>query len=134
MRKSNRHIQVQLVAYQASGDLVLASAHSNELSGHGWKHAKNNVPAAYLTGWLAGCKIGGDISETVLDTGLQKVQSGGRLYAALKGALDAGLSIPHSEDIFPNENRIEGKHISPEGDIAKDIASVKAAIQKKNKC
>jgi large subunit ribosomal protein L18 len=33
------------------------------------------------------------------------------VYAALKGALDAGLKVPHSPDILPSEERIKGKHI-----------------------
>jgi len=29
----------------------------------------------------------------------------------LKGALDAGLNVPHSEEAFPSEDRLLGKHI-----------------------
>ena len=29
----------------------------------------------------------------------------------MKGALDAGLEIPHSEDILPDEEHIKGSHI-----------------------
>jgi hypothetical protein len=33
------------------------------------------------------------------------------LYAALKGAIDAGLKIPYNEEILPSEDRIKGEHI-----------------------
>ena len=32
-------------------------------------------------------------------------------FAALKGALDAGLDIPFEETALPKEDRISGKHI-----------------------
>jgi len=36
-----------------------------------------------------------------LDLGLARATSGNRVFAALKGAVDGGLHIPHSESIFP---------------------------------
>ena len=51
---------------------------------------------------------------------------GSRIYAALKGILDAGLNIPHSDGIFPNEERIKGKHISE--DIEKNMEDTKKKI------
>ena len=44
--------------------------------------------------------------------GLQSPIEGGRLYAALKGAIEGGLKINAEEKIFPKEERIEGKHIT----------------------
>jgi len=37
---------------------------------------------------------------------------GSRVFAALKGAVDAGLKVPHSESILPDESRIKGEHIA----------------------
>jgi large subunit ribosomal protein L18 len=37
---------------------------------------------------------------------------GSKVFAVLKGALDAGLQIPHGEEVLPPEDRISGKHIS----------------------
>ncbi len=34
------------------------------------------------------------------------------MYAALKGALDAGLDLPHNDVILPGEDRITGEHIA----------------------
>lgn len=50
--------------------------------------------------------------EAVLDIGRYKSTKGNALYAVLKGALDAGLNIPHSETILPSEDRIRGEHIA----------------------
>ncbi|MHA2075285.1 MAG: 50S ribosomal protein L18, partial [Candidatus Hodarchaeales archaeon] len=31
---------------------------------------------------------------------------------ALKGIIDSGIDIPHSEKVFPDENRMNGQHIA----------------------
>ena len=46
-----------------------------------------------------------------MDTGLHASTKGSGIYAALKGVLDAGLTINHSEENLPPQARIEGKHI-----------------------
>jgi len=45
-----------------------------------------------------------------IDIGLESPVKKGVLYSCLKGALDAGLKIPHSEEILPSEERIKGKN------------------------
>jgi len=37
---------------------------------------------------------------------------GSRIFACLKGVVDAGISIPFSEDILPSKERISGQHIA----------------------
>jgi large subunit ribosomal protein L18 len=37
---------------------------------------------------------------------------GCRVYAALKGAIDAGLNLPASEEAFPSPERLSGKHVA----------------------
>merc|ERR1719335_190004 len=44
----------------------------------------------------------------VLDVGLVRTTTGNRVFGALKGAVDGGLNIPHSEKRFPGYDR-EGK-------------------------
>ena len=68
------------------------------------------------------------INNAVLDIGLNVSTKGSRIYAALKGAIDSGLKIPHNKDILPDEKRIKGNHIS--ADIEKMFDSVKAKIEK----
>ncbi len=113
VRRSNRYITVQLVEYDPKGDRTIVGAHSKELTRYGWKYSGKNVPAAYLTGYLAGLRaVRAGYREAVLDLGRFPSTPGSRLYAALKGALDAGLQVPHSEEVLPADDRVRGEHIS----------------------
>src|SRR3989338_5237792 len=86
VRKSLSNVLVQFAEYDAKGDKVLLSAHSKELAKLGWNGNRGNIPAAYLTGLLAGKKaLKKSINEAVLDIGLNVSTKGSRIYAALKG-------------------------------------------------
>jgi large subunit ribosomal protein L18 len=113
IRRTNKNIIVQIVDYSENGDHVLVTANSSDLKKHGWKYATANLPAAYLTGMLAAQharKKG--VERAIVDLGLQPPKAKSRLYAAVKGAIDNGLSIPASEDVFPGEDRLSGRHIA----------------------
>ena len=126
IRKSLSNISVQLINFNPNGDQTVVSAVSTELKKFGWTKT-GNIPAAYLTGLLAGKKAKEkNVTEAVLDLGIQTSTKGSRIYAALKGVLDAGVNVPHSKDILPSEDRISGKHISEE--IAKQFDEVKKKI------
>jgi large subunit ribosomal protein L18 len=113
VRKSLKHTIVQFINYSADGDHVLVSASSVELRKLGWDGSTSNLPAAYLTGLLAGKRAAAKKIETaVLDMGLHSPIKGSKIFASLRGILDAGISIPHGDEIFPNDDRIAGKHIS----------------------
>ncbi len=114
VRGTNKHMIVQLVEAKPTGDRILASANSVELAkNYGWKIHCGNVPSAYLTGLLAGMKAKGEgLSEAVLDIGLRKASKGGRTFAALKGAVDSGIEIPHDKKVFPDMSRLSGEHIA----------------------
>ncbi|MEM2517536.1 MAG: 50S ribosomal protein L18, partial [Candidatus Bathyarchaeia archaeon] len=114
VRGTLKNIIVQIVAAKPHGDEVLVSAHSRELlREYGWKAPRGNLPAAYLTGLLCGLKAKAQgIEEAVLDIGLHSPTKGARVFAALKGVLDAGLNVPHGEEKLPDENRIKGMHIA----------------------
>lgn len=112
LRSTLNHISAQVVEYSKEGDRVTASAHSKELEKFGWKGGCSNVPAAYLVGLLCGYRaVRAGVKECVLDIGGFTPSPGCKLFAALKGALDAGLNVPHG-DVLPAEERISGKHIS----------------------
>ena len=112
VRKTLKNIHVQLISYSPKGDVIIYSADSRELLKYGWNLNRGNMSAAYLTGLLLGIKAKGKVKEAILDIGLQESIGGSRLYSALKGALDSGMSINHSEEIIPDEKRISGAHIS----------------------
>ncbi len=112
VRKSLRNLRIQLIDYAPKGDRVLASAEASELEKYGWKGAASNIPAAYLTGFLAGKRaINAGVERAVLDIGLHTPTKGAKIFASLKGLLDAGIEIPHGEEVLPPEGRIMGEHI-----------------------
>ena len=112
-RKSNNHTRAQLIVTGGNGDETVASATSSELSEFGWEAPTGNLPAAYLTGYLAGKRAtDGGLDEAVLDIGLNSATPGNKVFAVQEGAIDAGLEIPHSEDIFADWQRTRGSHIA----------------------
>lgn len=112
VRVTGNHTIAQIVDVELSGDQTLVSAHSQELKNMGWLGSGKNTSAAYLTGYLCGKKaIKEGIEGAVLDMGLQSSTKGSRVYAVLKGAIDAGLEIPYKDIILPDEDRIKGEHI-----------------------
>lgn len=128
IRRFSKNITAQIVDYNPAGDEVVASAHSRELVKMGWKGARGNIPAAYLTGLLCGAKAGRKgIKDAVLDISLHTPVKGSVVYAALKGVLDAGVNVPHSEEILPPEDRLYGKHI---GDYAKKLSASKECLER----
>ncbi|MBN2111518.1 50S ribosomal protein L18 [Candidatus Woesearchaeota archaeon] len=113
IRKSLKSIMLQVVEYSPAGDKVIVSAHSNELKKSGWKMKGNSLPASYLTGFLLGKKAKDKkVGKCILDMGLYPSVKGNKIYAALKGAVDAGLNVPHAKDVLPPEDRVKGKHIA----------------------
>ena len=129
VRKSNRHVRVQVIDYSEKGDHVLASGYSKELVDLGWKGNCDNTPGAYLTGYLAGKRaVAAGHAEAVLDIGRHAPVKGSIIFAALKGLLDAGVSIPHSKEVIPSDDRINGKHLP--GDAHGKFADIKAKVQK----
>ncbi|MBI4173345.1 MAG: 50S ribosomal protein L18 [Candidatus Aenigmarchaeota archaeon] len=113
IRKSLSNMSCQIVIHGQKGDTTAVAASSKELAGFGWKSGTGNLPAAYLTGLLLGAKAKAAKIETcIADLGLYTQTNGSRIYACLKGAVDSGLNIPHSPEIFPAENRLSGKHIA----------------------
>ena len=114
VRGSLNHMTVQLIKAKPQGDEVIVSAHSQELiKNYGWKAHCGNLPSAYLTGLLCGFKaLAKGVKDALLDIGLHEPIKGARIFAALKGAIDAGMNVPHSEEKIPSLERIEGVHIA----------------------
>ena len=130
VRGTLKHMVVQIVEAKRTGDEVVASAFSRELiKTYGWKGACGNISAAYLTGLLCGFRAKAKkVKEAVLDVGLQMPSKGARVFAALKGVIDSGITVPHSEDVLPDETRISGKHVV---DYASKLSSNTEAYQKR---
>ncbi|PIN86486.1 50S ribosomal protein L18 [Candidatus Woesearchaeota archaeon CG10_big_fil_rev_8_21_14_0_10_44_13] len=124
IRRSLNNLVAQVVEYSPEGDRIITSASSRELEKYGYKFSKGNLVAAYLTGLLIGRKSKKKgITDAILDMGLYQSTKGSRIYAAVKGAVDAGMKIPCSPEVFPKEERIKGLHIKTYAEnIKKDSA------------
>ncbi len=128
VRKTLNQTLVQIVEADPTGDRVLASAVSDDLKEQGWGAGTGNLPAAYLTGFLAGKRAAAKgVTSAVLDLGLQKPSKGGRVFAALQGLLDAGMQVPHSKEVLPTKERLRGMHISEA--VAKTFDDVKKKLE-----
>lgn len=129
VRNTIKHIIIQVLEAKTYGDETIVSAHSSELTKtYDWQGACRNVPAAYLTGLLCGYRlITKGIKKAVLDIGLQSPSKGARIFAALKGVLDAGVTVPHSDTVLPDEYRLSGQHIV---DYASQLSSDSEKYQK----
>ena len=135
VRKTNRHIIIQLITAEIDGDRTLVTANSSELTGLGYKGSLSSTPAAYLTGLLFAAKARkAKYDRAVLDIGLARATPGARVFAALKGAVDAGFIVPHGEEILPDDARVKGQHIAEynknAGDLVKNVEQVADAIKK----
>jgi len=132
VRITNRDIICQIAYAQIVGDKVVASAYAHELPRYGVKLGLTNYAAAYCTGLLLARRhlkalgldgtykgvdkvTGADYNvekveggagafRCYLDIGLARTTTGARIFGALKGAVDGGLDIPHSETRFPGFN------------------------------
>ncbi|MFW9971774.1 MAG: 50S ribosomal protein L18 [Candidatus Odinarchaeota archaeon] len=113
IRATNNHIRVQFIESTIGGDKILISAFSKELPlKYNWDANTGNIPAAYLTGYLAGIRAKSKkIQEAIFDLGILYHRN--RVLAACKGVIDSGINIPYREEFFPNnlEDRIKGSHI-----------------------
>jgi len=129
VRISNKDITCQIAYARIEGDVIVCAAYSHELPRYGVKVGLTNYAAAYCTGLLLARrllkKLGLDsiyegqadatgeyfcvecvegqpkAFRAVLDVGLYRTTTGARIFGALKGAVDGGLDIPHSEKRFP---------------------------------
>ena len=117
IRKTNHYIIIQIVKSEIAQDKVLTGNTSKVLLSEGlppeFSGSLKSLGAAYLTGFLVGkqaLKLG--INEAILDAGMNINVKNSRIYAALKGAVDAGLKIPHDEKVLPPMENIKSEKIS----------------------
>ena len=129
VRLSNNHTRVHISRYNREGDENSAQTISKELEEYGWEHHTGNLPAAYLTGFLAGHRA--DVEEAILDIGLRKNSRKGRVFAAVQGMRDAGVDVPAGEEALPDQDRMRGEHIKEmKGeDVPSNLEEVKENIE-----
>ncbi len=128
VRCSSKNTTIQFIEFNPRGDSIVAAATTVELGKLGWKHPTGNIPSAYLAGLMAGKRASkAGVKKAVLDIGLRPPKKGTKVFAALKGMLDAGIEIPHSDEVLPAEERISGSHIDEK--VAKMFETVTAKIK-----
>jgi len=127
IRKSLHHMRLQLIEYKPTGDRVLVSATTQELTKKGYKGCTSNVPAAYLCGVLLATKAKAkNIARAVVDIGLTTPVRGSVLFAAVAGARVGGLDVPTDEKALPSKDRLTGKHIAAYAQqLKKDVEAYK---------
>lgn len=135
IRKSLRGVIVQIISYHQDGDRILASSYTRDLKKYGVSSLTSNIPLAYLTGLLCGVRAKkAGVTNAIVDLGLQKSHPQGKLYAVVKGLIDAGITVPCDESVLPSEERISGKHMAEYAKIKGTpydfpFAKIKDAIQ-----
>lgn len=129
VRFTNKDIITQIAYSTLEGDRIVASAYSHELPKYGVKVGLTNYSSAYATGLLLArrllTQVGLDKTyvgqaapdgalynveakeeerrpfRANLDVGLARTTTGARIFGVLKGAVDGGLAVPHSDRRFP---------------------------------
>jgi large subunit ribosomal protein L5e len=138
-RITSTRVIAQIVFATIQGDRVFCQADSTEFRKWGLTTGLANYPSAYATGLLLGRrllhKVGlstmytentkkgtanhvGDNSndkerrpfKAILDVGLRATKTGSKVFAVMKGAADAGLHIPHSDERFPGKAEENGEN------------------------
>ncbi|XP_054715933.1 60S ribosomal protein L5-A-like [Uloborus diversus] len=153
VRFTNKDIICQIAYARIEGDVIVCAAYAHELPRYGVKVGLTNYAAAYCTGLLLARRLlhkfkmdsiyegvvdanGEDYAvedvegkpgafRCYLDVGLARTTTGARVFGAMKGAVDGGLDIPHSNKRFPgydaeskefnaevHRKHIFGQHIS----------------------
>ncbi len=130
IRRSNTGMTCQFVAYEPAGDKILAAANAADVKKSGLAASPKSIPGSYLAGYLAGVRAKkAGVSKAIVDIGMQTATKGNRLFAAVKGALDAGIEIPVDEAVLPSAERIAGKHIADHRNVTIDIKALTAKLK-----
>jgi len=129
VRFTNKDVIAQIAYSTLEGDHVVAAAYAHELPKYGVKVGLTNYASSYATGLLLARRVltklnlasayagqanpdgaeyhveakddGPRPFRAFLDIGLARTTTGARIFGVLKGAVDGGLDVPHSDRRFP---------------------------------
>merc|ERR1719242_700274 len=140
VRITNSDVVCQVISATTIGDKVFAAAYAHELPRYGLSVGLTNYAACYCTGLLLARRLLKKVGmedyegteevtgeyfmeepdyeeenpkepfECYLDVGLRRTTTGARVFAALKGATDGGLKVPHRDNgkQFPGYYKEDG--------------------------
>uniref|UniRef100_G3RNN5 Large ribosomal subunit protein uL18 C-terminal eukaryotes domain-containing protein n=1 Tax=Gorilla gorilla gorilla TaxID=9595 RepID=G3RNN5_GORGO len=128
IRVTNRDIICQIACALIEGDMIVCAAYAYELPKYGLKVGLTNYAAAHCTGLLLArsllnrfvmdkiCECQVEVTDgeynvesnhgqsraftCYLDADLARTTTGNKVLGTLKGAVDGGLSVPHSTKRF----------------------------------
>src|SRR3989344_3583658 len=107
IRKTNKYITVQVITSTLAQDAIVFGTSSKVLLTKGWPEAQagslKSLPAAYLTGLVVGKQVKSKIHEAIVDLGMHRNIQKSRIYAVVKGLVDAGLPVICGEKALPVE-------------------------------
>jgi len=137
VRFTNKDIICQIAYARIEGDVIICAAYAHELPRYGVKVGLTNYAAAYCTGLLMArrlltkfnlAEIYQGVEEVTgeeyqvesedgqpgafrcfLDIGLARTTTGAKIFGVLKGAVDGGLDMPHSQKRFPGFDKDSGE-------------------------
>ncbi len=111
IRKTNRYVIVQVITTNIAQDSIVFGTSSKILLTKGWPSEQagslKGLCAAYLTGFFIGKQVKGKIKDAIIDMGMHRNIQKSRIYAVVKGLVDAGLSVAYSEEVLPTEKDLE---------------------------
>ena len=130
-RKTNRYLLAQYVISADAKDKILFGFTSKILLKKDWtekfKGSLKSLPASYLLGYLFAKEIlKKKLEKPIADFGMMRVLHKTKIFAFLKGVLDAGIEISCPEEAFPSKERIEGKNLKI--DFRKSFNEIKLKI------
>ncbi|MEN7982003.1 MAG: 50S ribosomal protein L18 [Nanoarchaeota archaeon] len=129
-RRTNRYIIAQYVISKEAQDKIVFGVSSKALLKHRWpenaKGSLKSISASYLTGYLIGKEIKKKKLETpIVDFGMIQTLHKTKIYAFLKGVIEAGIEISCDEKCFPEENRIKGEHMKNKINVEEIMEKIK---------
>jgi large subunit ribosomal protein L5e len=140
VRFTNKDICMQVIRATIAGDIVESAAYAHELPKYGLSVGLTNYAAAYCVGLLIARRTlkkfgldeeyvgqeevtGEDYNveagegarpfKAFLDVGIKRTSTGAKVFAALKGACDGGMDVPHNEKRFAGYDK-DGKELDSE--------------------
>jgi len=142
VRITNKDVVCQIVFAKIVGDEVMCVAYAHELPRYGMSVGLTNYAGCYATGLLLARRLlkkvgldgtyegktkadGEDFTVeavdgrrpfyALLDVGLARTTTGARVFGALRGALDGGLNVPHSDKRFRGYDTESNEYSAEDG-------------------
>ncbi|HJZ18678.1 MAG TPA: 50S ribosomal protein L18 [Candidatus Nanoarchaeia archaeon] len=131
-RKTNKYVISQYLSSKGIKDKVEIGVNSKQLLKYGWpkefEGSLKSIPASYLVGLLMGRKIAKGKKETpIADFGMIRNLHKTKIFAFLKGLVDAGIKMKYDKNTFPEDERVRGANLKK--DFSEIFEKIKSEIE-----